>query len=254
MDEHRLYDDLAHLYPLIAGPEAYSREAEIWKQILREKLGPGRHRIMAMGVGGGYNLSHFTDEFDAVAVDLSPGMVENSMRLNPEVPHMVGDMRTVRLGMELDAVLIDDAICYLTSEDDIRQTFETVLAHLRPGGVMIAAPDWYKETFIDGQVRHNTMRDGETMLTHIEYEYDSDPNDTKNEMVLFYILRQGKSLKIEQDLHVLGLFPVATWLRLMTECGFSAERRLCCVHDDGREAWVLIGVKGSGAGFEGGNI
>ncbi|MEW6051196.1 MAG: class I SAM-dependent methyltransferase [Candidatus Zixiibacteriota bacterium] len=243
MDENRLYDDLAHLYPLIAGPEAYAREAEVWKQILREKLGPGRHRILELGVGGGFNLSHFTAEYDAVAVDLSPKMVANSMRLNPDVPHSVGDMRTVRLNQTFKAVLIHDAICYLTTEDDLRQTFETVNLHLETGGVVIAAPDWYKETFIDGQVRHNTMRAGDTLLTHIEYEYDSDPDDTKNDMILLYFIRQGKALRIEQDHHILGLFPAETWLRIIKACGFIVERRLCCVHEDGREAWALVGVK-----------
>jgi ubiquinone/menaquinone biosynthesis C-methylase UbiE len=243
MKQNRLYDEFAHLYPLISGPEAYAREAKVWKEILRAKLGPGRHKIVEMGVGGGFNLSHFAFEFDCTALDLSEKMLENSRKLNPGVPHMVGDMRTVRLNKTFDAVLIHDAICYMLTEDDLRATFATASAHLNPGGVFLCAPDYFKETFVDGMVRHNTLSDGRVKLTHLEFEYDSDPNDTVNELVLFYLIREGGNLHIEQDFHTLGLFPIQTWLDLLDEAGFNVDKRPYNVHDDGREAYLLVSTK-----------
>ena len=243
MTENRLYDELAHLYPLISGPSAYEKEAQVWKDVLREKLGPGRHRILEMGVGGGYNLSHFTSEFDAVATDLSEKMCQNSQRLNPTVPHYAGDMRTLRLNEQFDAVMIHDAICYMKSEEDLRGTFETASAHLKRGGIFLTAPDYFKETFKDPMVRHNTQSDGNLILTHLEYEYDPDPDDSTNDMILFYLIREGKTLRIEQDVHTLGLFPIKTWLTLMTQAGFTVEKRDNSIHDDGREAYLLIGTK-----------
>ena len=46
-------------------------------------------------------------------------------RLNPGVAHHVGDMRSVRLGETLDAVLVHDAIDYMTTEVELRAAFET---------------------------------------------------------------------------------------------------------------------------------
>lgn len=243
MKQNRLYDEFAYLYPLISSPEAYAREARVWKDVLREKLGPGRHRLVEMGVGGGYNLSHFTFEYDCTAVDLSEKMLANSRKLNPGVPHIVGDMRTVRLGKKFDAVLIHDAICYMLTEDDLRATFTTAAAHLDSGGLFICAPDYFKETFVDGVVRHNTLSDGNVKLTHLEFEYDADPDDTVNELVLFYLIREGGKLHIEQDFHTLGLFPIQTWLNLLSEAGFEAEKRAYNIHDDRREAYLLVSMK-----------
>ena len=111
------------------------RKQSTGERPLRKHLGPGRHRLLELGVGGGHNLSHLTSEFDAAAVDLSPQMLELSRRLNPTVEHHLGDMRTVRLpGQVFDAVLIHDAICYMQTEDDLRAAFATARVHLRPGG------------------------------------------------------------------------------------------------------------------------
>ena len=77
-----------------------------------------------------------TADFDLTAVDLSPEMLALSQRLNPGVPHHLGDMRQVRLGQTFDAVAIHDAVCYLLTEDDLRATFATARAHLNSGGLL----------------------------------------------------------------------------------------------------------------------
>ena len=238
----RMYDELAHLWPLFSAREDYAKEAELWRAALREKLGAGRHAILELGVGGGNNLSFLTDDFQATAVDLSQKMLRNSIALNPGVDHHVGDMRSVRLGRTFKAVLIHDAICYMLTEDDLRRTFATARAHLEPGGVLIVAPDDYRETFRDPSVSHGTKVDGQRSLTQFEYQYDPDPTDTTIESRMVYVIREGSEVRIEQDRHVMGLFPLATWLGLMRAAGFVVEKRPYDVHDDGREAYLLVGV------------
>lgn len=74
---NRMYGDLAYLWSLISPPEDYATEAQYWRDALRDKLGPGRHEIIELGVGGGHNLSHLTDDFQATAVDLSQQMLDH---------------------------------------------------------------------------------------------------------------------------------------------------------------------------------
>lgn len=62
---NRMYDEFAHLWSLISAPEDYANEAGYWRAILRAQLGPGRHEILELGVGGGNNLSHLTSGFKA---------------------------------------------------------------------------------------------------------------------------------------------------------------------------------------------
>ena len=42
-----------------------------FRDVIREELGPGRHKLLELGVGGGHNLSHLISDFDCTAVDLS---------------------------------------------------------------------------------------------------------------------------------------------------------------------------------------
>ena len=236
-----MYYELAHLWPLISPPEDYADEARYWRDVLREKLGPGRHRLLELGVGGGHNLSHLTDEFDATAVDLSEKMLQNSIKLNPSVEHHVGDMRSIRLGRKYNAVLIHDAVGYMLTEQDLQLTFATAAEHLEANGVLVTAPDDFRETFRGPVISHNTNSNSQTELTYVEYEYDPDPNDTTVESIMFYLIREEGKLRIEQDRHVTGLFPMQTWLDLMGEAGFEVERRPYPVHDDGRESYLLVG-------------
>src|SRR4029078_3241161 len=78
---------------------------------------------------------------------LSPSMLAVSASITPECEHIVGDMRTLRLGRTFDAVLIHDAICYMTSEADLRAALTTAFEHLRPGGGPVLMPDHVGESF-----------------------------------------------------------------------------------------------------------
>ena len=146
------------------------------------------------------------------------------------------------MGKKFKAVLIHDAISYMLTEEDLRQTFTTAAVHLEDGGVFVMAPDYFRETFHGPRVSHSTRSDGPTELTHIEYEYDPDPNDTTIESIMFYLIRENGVLRMEQDRHVTGLFPVQTWVDLMTDTGFAVEKWEYPVHDDGRESFLLVGV------------
>ena len=189
MKRNRMYHELACLWPLISRPEDYAQEAMYWREALREHLGPGLHRILELGMGGGNNLSHLTEEFDATAVDISEEMLVNSKKLNSKVEHHVGDMRSVRLGRSFKAVLIHDAIAYMTTEADLRATFETAREHLNPGGMIVTAPDWYSETFRGPYVFHETRNNAEVELTYVEYVHDPEPSDTTIDSLFVYFCR-----------------------------------------------------------------
>ena len=219
-----LYSDLAYLWPVISPPDTYADEAAHWRNALRQRLGPGRHRLLELGVGGGHNLSHLTAEFDAAAVDLSPRMLELSRRLNPTVEHHLGDMRTVRLpGQTFDAVLIHDAISYMQTEDDLRAVFATARAHLRPDGLLLVAPDLVRDTFRPGmRLSWTSQRDGVEVITE-ETIHDSDPSDTIVESHFTYTITEKGARRIERDIHITGLFPIALWTALLNEAGFDPE-------------------------------
>ena len=244
-DSPRLYNDLAGLWPLMSPVADYAKEAVYWLRELRARL-PARKRrrsILELGCGGGHFLHHLAPEFAATAVDLSPQMLHRSRELNPGVRHHVGDMRTVRLGKKFDAVLIHDAIDYMTTEDDLLAAFATAREHLRPGGLLLAAPDHYTETFTETSVMHETNSDGRFELTWVEYSTDLDPADTEIEAVYVFFRREtgpGAELTVEFDRHTTGLFPIAVWERLLYDSGFTPERVDYPVSPDGSPMWLWV--------------
>ena len=239
---NRLYYDLAYLWPIISPPEEYYYGACYWRDALRETLGPGRHRLLELGVGGGHNLSHLTGEFHCTAVDLSPDMLGMSKRLNPRVEHHLGDMRTIRLNQTFEAVLIHDAVSYLLTEADIQRTFQTASLHLRGNGVLLVAPDWVEETFPDGWVFTWERKKSNIEVEIEEYMVDPDPSDTQVESTYTYTIKRDGVVSVERDTHVTGLFPINTWIRLLEEAGFSVELRALPPNEGGYGSWLFVGV------------
>ena len=223
MSQPRLYGELAYLWPVISPPEEYREGADVWRLAILDKLGQGRHRVLELGVGGGHNLSHLTPDFDAVAVDVSPEMLDLSRILNPAVQHHLGDMRTLRLEGTFDAVLIHDAIACMLTETDLAETFETARHHLRPGGLLITAPEWVRENFRAPMVLHWFRERGGLKVTIQEYLHDPDTGDTEIESVYTYTISENGRERTEQDTHITGLFPMSTWISLFQEAGFQVE-------------------------------
>lgn len=261
-----MYDDFAHLWPLISHHSDYEAEARYWRDALVSELGQGRLRILEFGVGGGNNLHHILypecdgrasadaacngehmqrdrPAHDAAVVDLSEEMLLNCKSLNPTVEQHIGSMLDVRLNKKFDAVLIHDAVCYLLSEDDINATIATARAHLRDGGVLIMAPDWFTETYPGSQLDAGIRKDVTPEFASIEYDHDPDPNDDTVESVFIYIIKNPDgSVRVEEDRHITGIFSIQTWLGLMEQAGFRAKRLPYPVHNDGRDAYLLVGV------------
>ncbi len=142
----RIYGDLAPWFHLLTAPEDYAAEAERYRASILEAV-PDARTLLELGSGGGNNASHLRAHFTCTLSDLSPQMLTLSRELNPECEHVLGDMRTLRLGRTFDAVFVHDAVMYLTTEDDLRACMVTAFAHTRPGGVALFVPDCTRETF-----------------------------------------------------------------------------------------------------------
>jgi SAM-dependent methyltransferase len=217
----RLYDEFASWWPLLSPPEEYAEEAAFYERTLRDACATPPRTLLELGSGGGSNASFMKATLRLTLVDRAPGMLQVSRALNPECEHVEGDMRTVRLGREFDCVFVHDAVCYLTSEADLRQAIETAYVHCRPGGAALFAPDWVRENFAPGT--DHGGRDGQgRSLRFLEWTWDPDPADTTYLVDYAYLLRDADgSVTVEHDRHTEGLFPRAVWRGLLTEVGFD---------------------------------
>jgi len=220
MTSPRLYTDLAEWWPLLSAPADYEEEAEIYGRLLAEASQRPPVTLIELGSGGGNNAYHLKSRFALTLVEPSEGMLAHSRRLNPECEHVQGDMRTVRLGREFDAVFVHDAVCYMTTEEDLRRAIATAFVHCRPGGVALFAPDHLKETFADGTDHGGHNGDGRS-LRYLEWTWDPDPADSTYTVDYAYLLReQDGTVQAVHDRHVEGLFSRQQWLDWLADAGF----------------------------------
>ena len=233
----KLYGDLAPWWPLLSAPAEYAEEAALFRRLLHEACDAPPRTLLELGSGGGNTASHLKAHFRLTLVDRAPAMLAVSRALNPECEHVEGDMRSVRLGRLFDAVLVHDAVMYLTGEHDLRQAMETCFVHCQAGGATLFAPDYVRESF-----RPSTDHGGHDGpgrgLRYLEWVWDPDPDDTTYIADFAYLLREADGgVQVEQDRHVCGLFGRDDWLRLLRAVGFRPQ----VVPDPwGRELFVAV--------------
>jgi SAM-dependent methyltransferase len=230
----RLYSDLAWLWPLWGDPDGEYAEwcahvvAMIEKHAKREV-----RTLLNLGCGGGKNAYNLKRHYRVTGLDLSNDMLANARKLNPDCTFVQGDMREFSLRERFDAIVIDDAVAYMTSREDLLRVFRAAHRHLEPGGVMIVSPDGTKETFEQNEshvTRGNAAAEGEAKtegvdVVFIENNYDPDPNDDTYEALIIYLIREKGALRVVEDMHTLGIFAAEVWPQLLREAGFE-------VHDD----------------------
>jgi SAM-dependent methyltransferase len=219
----KMYGELAPWWPLLSAPADYAEEADFYRRALVHAAEPPVRRVLELGSGGGNNASHLKRHFDLTLVELSPAMLEVSRGLTPECEHIQGDMRSVRLGRQFDAVFVHDAVGYMTSEADLRRAMETAYAHTRPGGAALFAPDHVRETFQPSTDHGGEDGEGRA-LRYLEWTWDPDPTDHEYSVDYVIALRDGNhALRIEHDRHVEGLFPRELWVRSLEAVGYRAS-------------------------------
>ena len=230
----KMYDELAAWWPLLSPPEGYEEEAAFYQRTIEQASDSDSpiHTLLELGSGGGNNAAHLKRRFEMVLVEPSAGMRAVSQALNPECEHVEGDMRTVRLGREFDAVFVHDAVCYMTSESDLAKAIATAFLHCRPGGTVLFAPDFVRENF-RSDTDHGGSDGDARGFRYLEWSWDPDPSDSTYIVDYAFVLRTPDGVaRVEHDRHVEGLFARATWIRLLTEAGFEEARSVPMEHSE----------------------
>jgi SAM-dependent methyltransferase len=234
----KLYSELAEWYPVFATPEECRKEAaSIVRALVHASDGKPRD-VLELGSGVGNLAFHVKRRFAVTLVDQSPNMLAASQALNPDCEHIEADIRTVRLGRSFDAVFVQDAICHMTTEQDLRAVMETAFVHLRPGGVALFVPDHVRETFVEDTDQGGNDTDRGS-VRFLQWVTDPDPRDTSYLVDFAIMIRDEQGdMKVAHDRHVYGLFPRATWRSLLRSVGFKLKPGAVGLDGIGRDAFM----------------
>lgn len=218
----RLYEDLTDWYRLLTPAEDYAEEAALYYDTMRDAV-PDAETMLELGAGAGHNALFLKRDLRCTLTDVSAAMLRLSEEINPECEHVVGDMRSLRLGRTFDLVFVHDAVMYMASGADLRAAAETAFVHCRPGGAALFAPDCTTETFEEGTELFEGA-DGERAMRCLEWAHDPDPSDETFVVDFAFLLREPDGeVRVVHDRHVEGLFPRRTWFSILGEAGFEVD-------------------------------
>ena len=214
-----VYNDLAWTEHILAPPESYEDEASIYINFLKDYVSGDNPSVLHLGCGAGGHDFHFKNHFSMTGIDLSEGMLEVAKMTNPEITYIKGDMRTVGLNKKFDAVIIPDAIMYMTTLDDLKATVRNACAHMKSGGVLLIVAHT-REEFRNNNFAYTGEKDN-VYITVLENNHIV--SESTYEATFVNLIRQDNDLSISYEVHTLGLFSYEEWMNIFEECRLKIE-------------------------------
>lgn len=229
------YNDLAWTEDWLANPSDYEEEALVYVDLIKRTAPEPPRTLLHLGSGAGGHDWVFKRHFTVTGVDISLGMLNKARIAHPDIEYLEGDMRTLRLNRQFDAVVIPDSIDYMASLDDLRQAIQTAVTHLKTGGVLLVVAKT-EETFQNNNFAYTGEKNG-VHVTLFENNYINPFLSNTYEATFVYLIRKQGELTIHTERQVLGLFSQATWEKLFNDAELTMQKtRLDGIYDQ-----VLLG-------------
>ncbi|MYW93042.1 class I SAM-dependent methyltransferase [Amycolatopsis rubida] len=143
----------------------FAADAGVLAAIARAR---GRTRsVLDVACGTGAHLRGLSEHFaDLAGVELSPSMCAVARGRLDGIPVHQGDMRDFDLGRTFDVVCcLTSSLGYMADEAELAAACRRMAAHLVPGGLLAVDPWWSPQSFRDGHVAGDVVREpGRTIL------------------------------------------------------------------------------------------
>jgi ubiquinone/menaquinone biosynthesis C-methylase UbiE len=214
----KLYQELATCWSVLTPPGTYDFEAVQIVSLLQSKA--KLSSLLELGSGIGALVESFPPQLEVVLMDAAPAMLAESKKRNPHRQHLCMDMTNFAIERSFDAILLHDAVMYLTSRADLLSCFSSAYRHLHDGGSFLIIPDTAKGYFEEHAVSGGAEA-GDQAVQLLEWHWDPDPRDEQIQVEFSILWRQNGVVSSVHETHIMGLYTLDTYCALLEEAGFS---------------------------------
>ncbi len=218
----RLYSLDADWWPIISPAHEYDELALACLAMLQDAVEGDLGRLMELGCGYAPMADHWPDDLQLTLVDMSPDMLALAAERHPRATTLKADMRELSLDEPVDAILLQDAVMYLLSRNDLQATFRAAFGSLRPGGAFLVVPDIVKEAYEETTLSGGGEAEDGRAFRMQEWHFDPDPSDHTTQAAFSYMLRWPDG-RVEHhgETHTMGLFSVHEIQTALEQAGFE---------------------------------
>jgi len=198
------------------GKDWASEAADVTRRIRARR--PGANSLLDVACGTGAHLATFQSLFEHVeGLELAPAMRDRAVRRLPTVRIHPGDMRDFELGRRFDAVTcLFTSIAYLPTVAEMRAAIASMARHLVPGGVLVMEPWWFPETFIDGYVGGDLVRDNGRTVARVSH---STKQGRATRMEVRWVVGEPTGIREFTEFEVMTLFSRDEFEAAFTDAG-----------------------------------
>jgi SAM-dependent methyltransferase len=226
------FGDYCKYYDLLYKDKVYDAEAGFVDEIIKKHLSEPT-TILEFGCGTGFHASKLASKgYQVHGVDSSDQMLEEAQKnlidLNPklvsQVSFSLGDIRHLQICDRFDVVIaLFHVISYLTSNEDIKSTFDCAKFHLKKGGIFLF-DCWYGPAVLTErpEVRIKRVENDKVKLTRIaEPRMIENSNIVSIDYQMFIKNKLNGNLEIIKERHRLRYLFKPEVAYLLNESGFE---------------------------------
>lgn len=222
MSKQLLHNQLAKHYNRVYSFRDYLDEAVRLQNLIIKYSASRGNMLLDAACGTGLHLKHLKDDFVCTGVDISKSMLKIARKNVKGVTFKEGDMKTVRLGKQFDAIIcMLSSIGYVKTTSNLEKTIRNFSKHLKKGGLALIEPSHAKSFYVRGEPRITTYDGKDAKIARVNFTRTRQATAVLSMHLL--IAERGKDAKYFVDKHELGLFGVNSTIKIMKAAGLKSK-------------------------------
>lgn len=215
------YSRFAAVYDALMQDAPYDE----WEAYLRKEAKNGS--LLDIGCGTGELAVRFARAgFHVTGVDLSDDMLaiarEKAEVNNLNIPLFQQDMRELdSIGTFETAVIFCDSLNYLETEEDVKQTFQSVFNYLKDDGLFLF--DVHSSYKINHIFLEQTFADAAEDISFIWNAFPGEHRDSVEHELTFFVQSENGAYERFDELHHQRTFKPEDYADWLKEAGFHIE-------------------------------